>query len=283
MVLWKRSRQSTNVRDLRGRGRGGLLGGGCLTVVIIIVALVLGVDPRPLLQMGDAVQQQQQSTETGAPPADDEQARFVAAILGDTEDVWNRIFTDNDSDYQEPVLTLFSGAVRSGCGNASAAMGPFYCPLDAGVYLDMSFFRELSDRFGAPGDFAAAYVIAHEVGHHVQNLTGVSDRVRRAQQAAAPAEANTLSVRLELQADCYAGIWAHHAQAQRQILEPGDIEEGLTAAAAIGDDRLQSRAGGAVVPESFTHGTSRQRVDWFTRGYRAGDPDQCDTFGATSL
>ena len=283
MVLWKRSRQSSNVRDLRGRGRGGLLGGGCLTLVIIIVAMIFGVDPRPLLQMGDAVQQQTQTTETGAPPADDEQAQFVAAILGDTEDVWNRIFAASGSEYREPVLTLFSGAVRSGCGNASAAMGPFYCPLDSGVYLDMSFFRELSDRFGAPGDFAAAYVIAHEVGHHVQNLTGESGRVQSAQRSAAPAEANALSVRLELQADCYAGIWAHEAQAQRQILEPGDIEEGLTAAAAIGDDRLQSRAGGDVVPESFTHGTSQQRVRWFTRGFETGDPSACDTFNATNL
>jgi hypothetical protein len=259
------------------------VGGGCFTLVIIIVAIVLGVDPRPLLQMGDAVQQQQQPTETGAPPADDEEARFVAAILGDTEDVWNRVFAESGSGYQEPVLTLFSGGVRSGCGNASAAMGPFYCPLDSGVYLDMSFFRELSDRFGAPGDFAAAYVIAHEVGHHVQNLTGASDQVRRAQQAASPAEANELSVLLELQADCYAGLWAHHAQAQRQILEPGDIEEGLTAAAAIGDDRLQSRAGSDVVPESFTHGTSAQRVRWFTRGFESGNANACDTFGAAQL
>lgn len=282
MVLWKRSRQSTNVRDLRGR-RGGLLGGGCLTLVIIIVAMVLGVDPRPLLQMGDAVQQQTQTTETGAPPADDEQAQFVAAILGDTEDVWNRLFAESGSSYQEPVLTLFSGAVRSGCGNASAAVGPFYCPLDSGVYLDMSFFRELSERFGAPGDFAAAYVIAHEVGHHVQNLTGTSDRVRRAQQSAGTAEANSLSVRLELQADCYAGLWANHAQRERQILEPGDIEEGLTAAAAIGDDRLQTRSGGQVVPESFTHGTSRQRVRWFTRGFETGDPTACDTFATDRL
>jgi uncharacterized protein len=279
MVLWGRSRQSTNIRDLRGRG--GLMGGGCLTLVIVIVAVIFGVDPRPLLQMGGSVQQQ--GAETGAVDATDEEAAFVGAILGDTEDVWNAVFAANGSDYQEPVLTLFSGAVASGCGNASAAMGPFYCPLDQGVYLDMSFFRELSNRFGAPGDFAAAYVIAHEVGHHVQNLTGVSDQVRNAQQGAGQADANALSVRLELQADCYAGIWANHAQQQRQIIEPGDIEEGLTAAAAIGDDRLQRDSGGSVVPESFTHGTSEQRVRWFSRGYEAGDPRQCDTFNTTSL
>jgi len=281
MVLWQRSRQSTNIRDLRGRG--GIAMGGCGTLVIIIIALVLGVDPRPLLQMGDAVQQQSPGVEPGTVDPTDEQARFVGAILGDTEDVWNAIFAANGSDYEEPVLTLFSGAVSSGCGNASAAVGPFYCPADRGVYLDMSFFEELSSRFGAPGDFAAAYVIAHEVGHHVQNLTGVSDQVRNAQQRVGQAEGNALSVRLELQADCYAGLWANHAQAQRQIIQPGDIEEGLTAAAAIGDDRLASRAGGAVVPESFTHGTSEQRVRWFTRGYQTGDPQQCDTFNAAQI
>ena len=281
MVLWGRSRQSGNIRDLRGRG--GLMGGGCLTLVIIIVALVLGVDPRPLLQMGGGAGPGASSVETGTVDPSDEQGRFVAAILGDTEDVWNAIFAANGSDYQEPVLTLFSGAVSSGCGNASSAVGPFYCPLDQGVYLDMSFFDELSQRFGAPGDFAAAYVIAHEVGHHVQNLTGVSDRVRNAQQSMGQADANALSVRLELQADCYAGLWANHAQAQRQIIEPGDIEEGLTAAAAIGDDRLQRESGGSVVPESFTHGTSEQRVRWFRRGYETGDPAQCDTFGGGAV
>ena len=257
------------------------MGGGCLTLVIVIVALIFGIDPRPLLQMGGSVQQQ--GAETGPVDATDEEAAFVGAILGDTEDVWNAVFAANGSDYQEPVLTLFSGAVNSGCGNASAAMGPFYCPLDQGVYLDMSFFRELSDRFGAPGDFAAAYVIAHEVGHHVQNLTGVSDRVRSAQQGMGQADANALSVRVELQADCYAGIWANHAQQQRQIIEPGDIEEGLTAAAAIGDDRLQRESGGSVVPESFTHGTSEQRMRWFSRGYETGDPQQCDTFNTNPI
>ena len=258
------------------------MGGGCLTLVIIIVALIFGVDPRPLLQMGGGGPAGS-SVETGTVDATDEQARFVGAILGDTEDVWNAIFAANGSDYQEPVLTLFSGAVNSGCGSASSAVGPFYCPVDQGVYLDMSFFQDLSDRFGAPGDFAAAYVIAHEVGHHVQNLTGVSDRVRNAQQSMGQADANALSVRVELQADCYAGLWANHAQAQRQIIEPGDIEEGLTAAAAIGDDRLQRESGGSVVPESFTHGTSEQRARWFRRGYETGDPAQCDTFNTPSV
>ena len=280
MVIWGRSRQSTNIRDLRGKG--GLAGGGCLTLVIIIVALIFGIDPRPLLQMGESVQTA--PTEgTGTVDPNDEQARFVGAMLGETEDVWNAIFAANGGDYQEPVLTLFDGAVRSGCGNASAAVGPFYCPLDQGVYLDLSFFRELSERFGAPGDFAAAYVIAHEVGHHVQNLTGVSEQTRRAQQSMGQAEANEVSVRVELQADCYAGVWANHAQAQRQILEPGDIEEGLAAAAAIGDDRLQRQSGGQVVPESFTHGSSAQRVRWFSRGFQSGDPNQCDTFNAQAL
>jgi uncharacterized protein len=281
MVLWGQSRQSTNIRDLRGRG--GLMGGGCLTLVIIIVALIFGIDPRPLLQMGDAVQQGGQTVETGAVDPNDENARFVAAILGDTEDTWNAIFAQNGSDYVEPTLTLFSGGVNTACGSASSAMGPFYCPNDQGVYLDMSFFQELSDRFGAPGDFAAAYVVAHEVGHHVQNLTGVSDQVRNAQQSAGQADANALSVRVELQADCYAGIWANRAQTERQIIEEGDIEEGLTAAAAIGDDRLQRESGGSVVPESFTHGTSEQRVRWFRRGYESGDVRQCDTFNAGSL
>lgn len=279
MVLWRRSRQSGNVRDLRGKG--GLMGGGCLTLVIIIVALVLGVDPRPLLQMGESVQQT--STEAGAPPETDEQAQFVEAILGDTEDVWNAIFSASGSDYVEPTLSLFSGGVQSGCGYAPAAVGPFYCPLDSGVYLDMSFFNELSERFGAPGDFARAYVIAHEVGHHVQNLTGTSDRVRQSQQGASSGAANALSVQLELQADCYAGLWAHHAQRERQILEPGDIEEGLAAAAAIGDDRLQSQAQGEVTPESFTHGSSEQRVRWFTTGFESGDPTNCDTFNTSRL
>jgi predicted metalloprotease len=219
---------------------------------------------------------------TSTPPANDPHAQFVSTVLGDTEDTWNRIFAQTRTQYQEPVLVLFDGSVRSACGMASSAVGPFYCPTDHKVYLDLSFFRELDQRFGAPGDFAQAYVIAHEVGHHVQTLLGISSRVHQARSRASEAQANALSVRQELQADCYAGVWGHHA-GRRDMLEEGDVEEGLRAAAAIGDDRLQRQSQGYVAPESFTHGSAEQRQRWLRRGLQTGDIAQCDTFNTESL
>jgi hypothetical protein len=254
-------------------------GGGIGVVVITIVAMMLGVDPRVLLQ-GDAPAPEGSG---GPPPAGDEMADFVSAILGDTEDVWNSLFAQMGSEYREPTLVLFSDAVQSACGFAEAAVGPFYCARDESVYIDLGFYRDLRDRLGAPGDFAQAYVIAHEIGHHVQTLLGVSERVMAARQRASETEGNALSVRQELQADCLAGVWAYHAERARDLLEGGDVEEGLAAAAAIGDDRLQRRARGYVVPESFTHGSSEQRVRWFRAGLAGGDFERCDTFSARSL
>ncbi|OVZ64251.1 hypothetical protein CDO44_02450 [Pigmentiphaga sp. NML080357] len=277
-------RESNNIEDRRGGGprlggRGSL---GLGAVVLALVAMYFGVDPSVVLDLasgpGTAVQQP-----AGAPPADDPQAQFVSKVLADTEDTWGEIFRASGGRYTEPKLVLYSGATGTACGTGQAAMGPFYCPGDTRVYLDMSFFGEMQRRLNAPGDFARAYVIAHEIGHHVQNLLGTAERVSRQQRSASPAEANQLSVRMELQADCYAGIWAHHANQSRQILEPGDVEEALNAASAIGDDRLQKEAQGYVVPDAFTHGTSAQRVRWFKRGLETGDPRQCDTFAAASL
>jgi predicted metalloprotease len=277
-------RRSSNVEDQRGSGGGvGLpvIGGGIGTIVILIIAAIFGINPRSLMQSGAPAQQQQP-----AQPAStkDPQVDFVAAVLGDTEDVWHAYFKQNlGGDYEEPKLVLFSGAVQSACGFAQAATGPFYCPLDHKVYIDLSFYRELHERFKAPGDFAEAYVIAHEVGHHVQNLLGTSEKVHAAEERASERQANELSVRLELQADCYAGIWAHHAQKMKNILEPGDVEEALNAASAIGDDRLQMQSRGYVAPDSFTHGSSAQRVRWFRRGFDSGAVNQCDTFRAGQL
>lgn len=247
--------------------------------MLILATLYFGIDPNLLLQGLDRVSTSQAPPAGGqAPAADDEQAQFVSVVLADTEDTWQQLFAASGKRYQEPRLVLFTDAVRSACGFANAAVGPFYCPADNKVYLDLGFFRDLKRRFGAPGDFAEAYVIAHEVGHHVQNLLGVSAEVRRRQRGLSKAEANALSVRLELQADCFAGVWANQADRARSILEQGDIEEGLNAASAIGDDRLQRQAGGRVVPDSFTHGSSAQRVRWFRRGLASGDPAACDTF-----
>ncbi|HYJ78506.1 MAG TPA: neutral zinc metallopeptidase, partial [Longimicrobiaceae bacterium] len=263
-------RRSTNVQDRRGMG-GVAVGGGVGAALLVLVAMLLGVDPSVVVPEGDAGAPQQ-----GAPPPpDDSSSAFVQAILGNTEDVWNQKFAAMGRDYQEPPLVLFSNAVSSACGFAQSAVGPFYCPSDRSVYIDLSFFRDLG-RMGAPGDFAQAYVIAHEVGHHVQNQLGISSEVHAAQQAArSREEANALSVRLELQADCFAGVWGNHT---RQNLEPGEVKEALDAASAIGDDRLQQESQGRVVPESFTHGSSEQRVSWFRRGFDSGDPEQCDTF-----
>ena len=268
-MRWRGRAGSGNVVDRRGRGIG-LIGGGAGAVLIAIVAMFFGVDPGAILQSdGEAPPQD---------PANDTLAHFVSVVLKDTEVTWSAIFRESGAEYQEPTLVLFSGAVESACGFAQAAVGPFYCPLDRHVYIDLSFFRELRDRFGAPGDFAQAYVLAHEVGHHVQTLLGVTQDVQARARGAPREVANALSVRQELQADCFAGIWGYHARNTLQVLDPGDLEEALAAASAIGDDRLQMQAQGYVAPESFTHGSAEQRREWFRRGFDSGDPRACDTF-----
>lgn len=280
-MRWRGGRRSSNVEDRRGRAprRGVRLGGG-VTLLIVVIGLFMGADPIQLLSLLGGMDSSQVTTGQGRPlPADDEQAQFVAVVLADTEDVWNKLFADGGQRYREPSLVLFTDAVNSACGLQSAATGPFYCPSDQKVYIDLGFYRQLA-RMGGPGDFARAYVIGHEVGHHVQNLLGTSAAVARRQRTASGAETNALSVRLELQADCYAGVWAHHAEADRNLLEEGDIEEGLAAAAAIGDDAIMGRAGRRVRPDAFTHGSSAQRVDWLRRGLRSGRLSECDTFTA---
>ena len=287
-MRWQMGRRSDNIEDQRGMpvGRGAVVGGGLGTIVLVLLALYFGVDPSVVLQGADpgdswsvsSVQQQQR-----APAGDEPLKDFVSVILADTEDTWGELFQRMGRQYERPHLVLFSGAVRSACGFAEAAVGPFYCPGDRKLYIDLSFYRDLRDKLGAPGDFAQAYVIAHEVGHHVQNLLGIAERVQAAQGKRGRTEANALQVRMELQADCLAGVWANNAQRARNLLESGDIEEGLNAASAIGDDRLQRQTQGRVVPESFTHGSSAQRVRWFKRGIDSGDPGQCDTFAAAKL
>lgn len=274
-MRWKGRQASRNIEDRRGqgsRGRGkGMALGGFGTILVIIIALMMGADPMALLDVasqGQIAPQEQSATTT---PADDEAALFAATVLGDTERVWGDLFQRHGSRYRPTTMVYFTGGVRSGCGFASSGMGPFYCPADQKVYLDLSFFRELSERFGAPGDFAQAYVIAHEVGHHIQHQLGISSMVHRARGKVSKAEYNELSVRLELQADFLAGVWAHHAQKRFDILEPGDLEEALNAADKIGDDTLQKKAQGYADQESFTHGSSAQRVRWFKRGFETGD------------
>jgi uncharacterized protein len=278
-MRWESGRRSSNVQDRRGMGAVGMAGGGGIgvLVLVLIVSFVSGQNPLDVLQQVEQTAPQAEAGPAAEPPADDPQAQMVRAVLADTEDTWRRIFRENGGTYEDPRLVLFEGQVRSACGAASAAVGPFYCPADRNVYLDLSFFRDLDQRFGAPGDFAQAYVIAHEVGHHVQTLLGTSSQVQSARARASERQANELSVRQELQADCYAGVWGNHAS-QRNWLEAGDVEEGLRAAAAIGDDRLQRRSQGHVVPESFTHGSSEQRQQWLQRGLQSGDIRQCDTF-----
>jgi uncharacterized protein len=263
-------------------GRAGRAGGmgGIGLIVIALIAIFLGVDPGLLFQDGPMTGSSYQQDQAPPSESEEELKTFMSVVLADTEDTWHALFEQIDRPYQEPVVVLFSGAVSSACGFANAAVGPFYCPGDRKVYIDLTFFEELGERFGAPGDFAQAYVLAHEVGHHVQTLLGISDQVRSVRASLGGADANALSVRQELQADCFAGIWAHHADRMRQILEPGDIEEGLAAASAIGDDRLQRQAQGYVVPESFTHGSSEQRGRWFQTGYDEGVLNACDTFSA---
>ncbi|CAN5717312.1 neutral zinc metallopeptidase [soil metagenome] len=274
-------RRSTNIEDRRGMRMGPAMGGGIGGIAVLLIALFLGVDPGALLN--SAPQGGPVSPADSAALANDPNRDFVAAVLGDTEDTWNEIFRASGREYEEPKLVLFSGMTQSACGMGQAAMGPFYCQLDRDIYIDLSFFDDLRTRFGANGDFAQAYVIAHEVGHHVQNQLGIAERTMAQRQRANEAESNRLSVMQELQADCFAGIWANQANRSRQILEAGDIEEGLNAAAAIGDDRIQRKTQGTVVPESFTHGSSEQRVRWFTRGIETGDVQQCDTFNARAL
>lgn len=275
-MRWMGRQQSGNVEDRRGMGGKLALGGGAGGLIIVIISLLLGQNPLDYINVGNspAYDQQQQPTSE----AENQQAEFVKVVLKDTEDVWKKLFQERGETYQEPVLVLFSGGTQSGCGSATSATGPFYCPEDSKVYIDLSFYEELQSRFGAPGDFAMAYVIAHEVGHHVQHLWGITDQVHGQRQRLSEEENNKLSVKLELQADFLAGVWANHAQELSNILEPGDIEEALQAANAIGDDRLQKQSQGYVVPDAFTHGTSAQRMKWFKKGFDTGDIEQGDTF-----
>ena len=279
-MRWKSGRRSSNVEDRRGgrapMGRGVKIGGGT-AIIALLLTLLLGQDPTGILQQMS--EPQSQSVPSQANAAQDEAADFVSVVLADTEDTWSGLFAAAGSRYITPKLVLFSDAVNSACGYNTAATGPFYCPGDQKIYLDLSFLRELQ-RFGAHGDFAVAYVIAHEVGHHIQRITGTEQEVRQMQRRVGQRQSNQLSVAMELQADCYAGVWAHHAHKQRQILEQGDVEEGLNAAASVGDDRMQRMAGRSVQPEAFTHGSSEQRASWFKRGLETGDYNQCDTFSS---
>ena len=278
-------RESSNVEDRRG-GRGLPVGGkgiGIGTIALVLVAMYFGVDPSTVLNVTQGIQQQA-PVEARPIPADDPMAIFVAKVLASTEDTWGTIFQNAGHEYPAPKLVLFSDQTPTACGSGQAAMGPFYCPADQKVYIDLTFYQEMKTRFKAPGDFAQAYVIAHEVGHHIQNLMGTSDKVQQAKQnARSEAQANQYSVRLELQADCYAGVWANHADGTNRILEQGDVEEAMTAAAAIGDDALQRKSQGQVVPDSFTHGSSEQRQRWFHTGLKTGSVQACDTFATRTL
>jgi len=286
-MQWRGRRQSGNVDDQRGSGGGGgfgglpIKGGIGIVIVIVVIGLITGQNPLSLLQQipMDSGPSVSQSTPYQSTPEEQEMADLVGVVLADTEDVWNKLL----SDYREPRLTIFNGTVQSGCGNADASTGPFYCSADERVFIDLSFYEQLKNRFNAPGDFAQAYVIAHEVGHHVQHLMGITDKVHEMKGQLSEAEYNKLSVKLELQADFLAGVWAHHADAMFNIIEAGDFDEAMNAASAIGDDRLQKQAQGYVVPDSFTHGTSAQRQRWFRKGYETGDINQGDTFSTTNL
>ena len=290
-MKWEGNRESDNVEDRRsGGGGGGLLGGRSIGIGTIVIALVggwiFGINPLTILSAlsgGTPTAQVQQQGPAQRPPADDKMASFVSTVLADTEDVWKVVFTQGGSTYQEPRLVLFRGATATACGQGQAAMGPFYCPADQKVYIDLGFYETLQKKLGAPGDFAQAYVIAHEVGHHVQNQLGITGKMDQMRGRVSKTEYNAMSVRLELQADCFAGLWAHHAQRARAILEQGDVEEAMNAAAKIGDDALQSGRGGAIVPESFTHGSSAQRARWFNNGLQQGNVKACDTFSARNL
>ena len=286
-MQWRGRRESGNVEDQRGSGGGGgfggmpIKGGLGLVVVIVVIGLITGKNPLSLLQQipldnGPVISQ---SAPYEATPEEEELSQFVKVVLADTEDVWHQLL----NDYREPTLVLFSGSVQSGCGSADASTGPFYCSADEKLYIDLSFYEELKSRFDAPGDFAQAYVVAHEVGHHVQHLMGITDKVHAMREQLSEEEYNKLSVKLELQADFFAGVWAHHANNMNNMIEEGDYEEAMNAASAIGDDRLQKQARGYVVPDSFTHGTSEQRQRWFNKGFKSGDIEQGDTFSSTNL
>lgn len=284
-MRWRDLRRSQNVRDVRGRGGGGGMKFGIGGLVLLAAAYFLGVDPRLVMGFLDTGGSATQATDYTTAPSDDAGA-FATAVLGSTEDVWGALFSDSGSAYPPPVLVLFDNPQRTGCGTATSALGPFYCPADQGVYIDLNFFQQLASQFGGPQDaarddsFAKAYVIAHEVGHHVQTVTGISERVRAEQGRASQEEQNALQVRMELQADCFAGVWAHYA---RDRLTEQDVRDALTAAAAVGDDMIQKKTQGYVVPESFTHGSAAQRQRWFARGFEGGKAEACDTFGASSL
>jgi len=280
-MRWFGRRESGNIEDRRSGG-GLAIGGGVTAIIAIIFSLLTGQNPLELIGLNTGSNQNQEAP-LSTDKKSDEAAHFVSVVLADTEDVWNKLFAEQGNQYEEPTLVLFKEAVQSSCGSASAATGPFYCPADYKVYIDLSFYDELKNRFGAPGDFAMAYVVAHEVGHHVQNLLGTSAKMDQIRGRISEKEYNQLSVRLELQADFLAGVWAHHAQKMKQILEEGDIEEALEAANAIGDDKLQKEAQGYIVSDAFTHGTSAQRVKWFKRGFETGDISQGDTFNSDEL
>ena len=285
-MRWKDRRRSSNIEDRRSAATGTrLVGGGIGTIAIVLAALYFGIDPSVLLE---GVQSVNVPSDTGTTPreqdfSEDPLADMVSVVVADTEDVWNEIFAESNRRYEEPVLVMFRGATRTACGVGQSYMGPFYCPVDNKTYIDLDFYTELKNRFDAPGDFAQAYVIAHEIGHHVQHLLGITEEVHGSRQRLSEGEANRMSVRLELQADCLAGVWANRTEREHDFLEEGDIDEALNAASAIGDDRLQQRGGGGVSPDSFTHGTSEQRVRWFRLGLQTGEPDRCDTFSAENL
>ena len=281
-MRWRGQRESTNIEDRRGIGPKVAIGGGLGTVVVLILALLFGADPQQLLNQSPSDPSSGVQSSRPVDPEEEKLKEFVSVVLGKSEDVWHEVFRRNGSQYREPTLVLFTDQVESACGRAGAAVGPFYCPADEKVYIDLAFYEALRRRFNAPGDFAQAYVIAHEVGHHVQNLLGVSDRVEAMQRRTSEVEANQLSVRLELQADFFAGVFARYVQDQG-ILDPGDIEEALQAASAVGDDQIQRRTTGYIVPDSFTHGTSEQRLRWFKKGYDTGDMRQGDTFNTSNL
>ncbi|MEB3278261.1 MAG: neutral zinc metallopeptidase [Lyngbya sp.] len=284
-MRWQLGRRSDNVEDRRGSSPGGriAIGGGIGTIILAIAAIFLGIDPSIILEESPQQSSYPDSTVSSGSPEEEELVDFVSVVLGYTEDTWHEIFRERGETYVEPELVLFRNAVESACGYAEAATGPFYCPRDQKVYIDLSFYQQLKYNLNAPGDFAQAYVIAHEVGHHVQTLLGISQQVNNLQRQVDQVSANNLSVRQELQADCFAGVWANRTQKADQILEQGDIEEGINAASSIGDDRLQRQSQGYVVPDSFTHGTSAQRVRWFSRGLQTGNIDECNTFATENL
>jgi len=286
-MLWKDRRESENVEDRRDEvvTRGAKKSVGIITIIVAVIAMYFGVDPAVVLKHipNNGTTSTTQSTPKTKSTEEEQLVAFISVVLADTEDTWNKLFKDMGKSYQEPVLVLFSGAVQSACGFADAAVGPFYCPADKKAYIDLSFYQDLKQRFHSPGDFAQAYVIAHEIGHHVQKLLGISDKIHAASAKLSEVEANKLSVKIELQADCFAGVWANHTDKTKKILEKGDMEEALNAASNIGDDRLQKQARGQITPDSFTHGTSEQRMRWFKRGFDSGNINQCNTFNATSL